>query len=39
MISSERQEAIALLRVLLIEAAINQPSVPARSGEREVGND
>jgi hypothetical protein len=39
LISSERQKAIALLRALLIEAAIDQPSVPARRGEREVGND
>ena len=35
LISSERQEAIALLRALLMEAAINQADVPASRCERE----
>jgi hypothetical protein len=38
LISSERQKAIALLRVLLMEAAI-QDGVPASGGEREPGNE
>jgi hypothetical protein len=38
LISSERQKAIALLRVLLMEAAI-QDGVPASGGERESGNE
>jgi hypothetical protein len=38
LISSERQKAIALLRVLLMEAAI-QAGVPASGGERESGNE
>jgi hypothetical protein len=39
LISSERQKAIALLRALLMEAAINQDAVPASAGERESGNE
>ncbi len=39
LISSERQEAVALLRVLLMEAAINQADAPASRGERELGNE
>ena len=39
LISSERQKAIALLRVLLMEAVINQAGVPASGGERESGNE
>jgi hypothetical protein len=39
LISSERQKAITLLRALLMEAAMNQASVPASSGEREPGNE
>ena len=38
LISSERQKAIALLRVLLMEAAI-QAGVPVSGGEREPGNE
>jgi len=38
LISSERQKAIALLRVLLMEAVI-QAGVPANGGERESGNE
>ena len=39
LISSERQKAIALLRALLMEAAINQAGVPASGGERGSGNE
>jgi hypothetical protein len=39
LISSERQKAIALLRVLLMEAAMNQAGVPANGGKREAGNE
>lgn len=39
LIGSERQKAIALLRVLLMEAAINQAGVPASAGKREAGNE
>jgi hypothetical protein len=39
LISSERQKALALLRALLMEAAMNQASVPANGGERESGNE
>ena len=39
LISSERRKAIALLRRLLMEAAMNQLSVPASGGERELGNE
>jgi hypothetical protein len=39
LISSERQNAIALLRALLMEAAMHQPSAPASGGERELGNE
>lgn len=39
LISSERQKAIALLRALLMEAAINQDAVPASTDERESGNE
>ena len=39
LISSERQKAIALLRALLMEAAINQDAVPASAGARESGNE
>jgi hypothetical protein len=39
LISCERQKAIALLRALLTEAAINQAGVPASGGEREAGNE
>jgi ABC-type Fe3+/spermidine/putrescine transport system ATPase subunit len=37
--SSERQKAVALLRALLMEAAINQADVPASRGDRELGNE
>jgi hypothetical protein len=39
LISSERQKAIALLRTLLMEAAMKQAGVPASGGERESGNE
>ncbi len=39
LISSERQKAVALLRALLMEAAINQADVPASRGERELGTE
>lgn len=39
LINSERQKAIALLRVLLMEAAINQACVPESGGKREAGNE
>jgi hypothetical protein len=39
LISSERQKAIALLRVLLMEAATNRAVVPASVGGREPGNE
>jgi hypothetical protein len=39
LISSERQNAITLLRALLIEAAMNQAGAPASGGEREPGNE
>jgi hypothetical protein len=38
LISPERQKAIALLRVLLMEAAI-QAGFPASGGERESGDE
>jgi ABC-type Fe3+/spermidine/putrescine transport system ATPase subunit len=37
--NSERQQAIALLRALLMEAAINQADVPASRGDGELGNE
>ena len=39
LISSERQKAIALLRVLLMEAAINQNATSASAGEQASGNE
>jgi hypothetical protein len=39
LLSSERQKAITLLRALLMEAVINQSSVPASGGEREPGHE
>ncbi len=39
LISSERQKAIALLRALLMEAAMKQAGAPASGGEWEVGNE
>ena len=39
LIGSERQKAVALLRALLIEAAINRVDVLASRGEREFGNE
>ena len=36
---SERQEAVALLRALLVEAATSQADVPASGGEREPGHE
>jgi hypothetical protein len=39
LISPDRQKAIALLQVLLMEAATNQDAVPASTGERETGNE
>jgi hypothetical protein len=37
LISSERQNAVGLLRTLLMEAATSQADVPASGGEREPG--
>jgi hypothetical protein len=37
--SSERQKAIALLRTLLMEAAINRAGAPASGDERGSGNE
>ena len=39
LIGAERQKAIALLRALLMEAAIKQAGVPASGGEKEAGNE
>jgi hypothetical protein len=39
LISSEREKAVALLRALLMEAAIKQADVPASGGEREFDNE
>jgi predicted ABC-type transport system involved in lysophospholipase L1 biosynthesis ATPase subunit len=39
LIGSERQKAVALLRALLMEAAIYQADVPASSTERASGNE
>ena len=39
LISSERQEVVALLRALLMEAATNQAAVPASGGEWEPGHE
>ena len=39
LISSERQKAIALLRTLLMEAAMKQAGAPASGDERESGNE
>jgi hypothetical protein len=39
LMSSEREEALSLLRALLIEAATNQNAVPASVGKRESGNE
>jgi hypothetical protein len=39
LISSERQKAMALLRALLMEAAIDQDGVPESHSEREAGNE
>jgi len=36
---SERQEAVALLRALLVEAATSQADVPASGGGREPGHE
>jgi hypothetical protein len=38
-VGSERQEAVALLRALLMEAATNQAAIPASGGERESGHE
>jgi hypothetical protein len=37
--SSEHQKAIALLRALLMEAAINRAGAPASGDERGSGNE
>jgi hypothetical protein len=37
--SFEHQRAIALLRALLMEAAVSQAGVPASGGERGSGNE
>jgi hypothetical protein len=39
LISSERQKAIALLRALLMEAAVDQDGVPESYSGRESGNE
>jgi hypothetical protein len=39
LIGSERQEAVALLRALLTEAATSQAAIPASGGEREPGHE
>jgi hypothetical protein len=36
---SERQKAVALLQLLLTEAATNPADVPLGVGEREAGNE
>ena len=36
---SERQEAVALLRALLVEAATSQADVSASGGERKPGHE
>jgi hypothetical protein len=39
LISSERQEAVALLRALLMEAVANPAGVPSSGGEKEAGHE
>ena len=39
LIGSERQKALALLRLMLMEAATNQADLPARSSDRMSTSD